>query len=135
MPRRCAGGSGTACGNGEKGKVNSQKLNTHGGHELALTVGIGSSSSAASTRARFAGELQPSSSSAHDAPPPDPCPPGTLRFACCRAMLSALNDAPDSPVPSTSGVTRLPPEPPEQVDVHRHQPILLLCSRHGPKPP
>ena len=55
MPRRCAGGSGTACGNGEKGKVNNQKLNTHGGHELALTVGIGSSSSAASTRACFAG--------------------------------------------------------------------------------
>ena len=91
-----------AHGNGEKGTVNRQKLNTHGGYELALTVRIGSSSSAASTCARFVGELLPSSSSVHDAPPPDLCPPSTLHFACGCAALSMLDDAPDQ-------LTGLPP--------------------------
>ena len=80
--------------NREKGTVNNHKLNTHGGHELALTVMIGSSSSAASTRARFADELVPSSSSAHDAPPPDPCTSSASRHA-----QSTLHDMPNLPAP------------------------------------
>ena len=42
----------------------------------------------------FVGELQPSSPSAHDTTPPDPCAPGTLRLVYGRAALSVL-DVPD----------------------------------------